>query len=116
MTFVPGTQYKIHGKNTREDGLDCSGYVAKVFKEAHNLELPPMCVEYFTIKANGLWEMIDVAELQPGDIGVINDTTKNNHCGIYAGNGKWFENSFVYGVQLTDFAGFNHFFRIKNMD
>ena len=31
-------------------------------------------------------------------------------------NGKWFENSYVYGVQLTDFSGFKHFFRIKTMD
>jgi hypothetical protein len=116
LSFTPGTQYKMHGKNTREDGLDCSGYVAKVFKEAFDIELPPMCVEYFTIKESGLWEMIDLSELQPGDIGVLNDTTKNNHCGIYAGNGKWFENSYVYGVQLTDFSGFKHFFRIKNMD
>jgi len=116
LSFTPGTQYKMHGKNTREDGLDCSGYVARVFKDAFEIELPKMCVEYFTIKESGLWEMIEPTELQPGDIGVLNDTTKNNHCGIYAGNGKWFENSFVYGVQLTDFSGFKHFFRIKNMD
>ena len=75
-----------------------------------------MCVEYFTIKADGLWEMIDVTELQRGDIGVFNDTTKNNHCGIYAGDGKWFEYSWVYGVQLTDFKDFKYFFRIKNID
>lgn len=116
LSFTPGTQYKMHGKNTREEGLDCSGYVAKVFKKSFDIELPPMCVEYFTIKESGLWEMIDPSELQPGDIGVLNDTTKNNHCGIYAGNGKWFENSYVYGVQLTDFSEFKHFFRIKNMD
>lgn len=40
----------------------------------------------------------------------------NNSKDIYAGNGKWFENSYVYGVQLTDFSGFKHFFRIKTMD
>ena len=116
LSFIPGTQYKMHGKNTREEGLDCSGYVARVFKDAFDIDLPPMCVEYFTIKENNPWEKIEPSELQPGDIGVLNDTTKNNHCGIYAGNGKWFENSYVYGVQLTDFAGFKHFFRIKNMD
>ena len=31
LEFVPGTQYKMHGKNNPLLGLDCSGYVARVF-------------------------------------------------------------------------------------
>jgi cell wall-associated NlpC family hydrolase len=39
-----------------------------------------------------------------------------NHCGIYAGDGKWFETNVFYGAQLTDCSLFKHFFRIKNID
>lgn len=116
LSFTPGTQYKMHGKNSVEDGLDCSGYVARVFRDSLGITVPKMCVEYFTIKNSDPHEQIDIKDLKPGDIGVLNDSTKNNHCGIYAGNGKWFENSWVYGVQLTDFKDFKYFFRIKNID
>ena len=116
LEFTPGTQYKMHGKHSEEDGLDCSGYIRRVFRNALQIELPKMCVEYFTIKSDSLHEQITLNELQPGDIGVLNDSTKNNHCGIYAGDGKWFENSWVYGVQLTNFKDFKYFFRVKNID
>ena len=39
-----------------------------------------------------------------------------NHCGIYAGAGKWFDTSYLYGVQLSDYSHFKYFFRIKNID
>ena len=75
-----------------------------------------MCVAYFVFKENNAYEQIKKKDLKPGDIGVLNDASKNNHCGIYAGDGKWFENSAMYGVQLTDFSKFKYFFRIKNID
>lgn len=116
LDFVPGTQYRLHGKNNELEGLDCSGYVARIFKYSLGIELPMMCAGYFIYKESNEWEMIDKEYLKPGDIGILNDTTKNNHMGIYAGDGKWFENSIVYGVQLTNYNKFKYFFRIKNID
>ena len=55
------------------------------------------------------YEPIKRKDLKPGDIGILNSATKNNHIGIYAGDGKWFENSVVWGVQLTNFKSFKHF-------
>ena len=55
-------------------------------------------------------------KLNNNHIGVLSTTSKNNHIGIYAGDGKWFENSVVWGVQLTNFKSFKYFFRIKNID
>ena len=60
--------------------------------------------------------MISADELQPGDIGVKNESTIMNHCGIYAGDGKWFEAALMYGVQLTDYDKFKFFFRIKGIN
>ena len=56
------------------------------------------------------------SQLLPGDIGIKNESTIMNHCGIYAGDGKWFETNVFYGAQLTDCSLFKHFFRIKNID
>ena len=116
LDFVPGTQYKMHGKEDPALGLDCSGYVARVFRDALDIKLPKMAVSYFTFKESNEWEMIKKNELKPGDIGILNDTTKDNHIGIYAGDNKWFENSAMYGVQLTNYQNFKYFFKIKAID
>ena len=116
LDFVPGTQYKMHGKEDPTLGLDCSGYVARVFRDALDIKLPKMTVSYFIFKESNEWEMIKKNELKPGDIGILNDTTKDNHIGIYAGDNKWFENSAMYGVQLTNYPNFKYFFKIKTID
>lgn len=117
LNFVPGTQYKMKGKHSPELGLDCSGYVKRVFRDALDIDLPKMCVEYHDFREdNPYYPLNKNEELLPGDIGVLSTTSKNNHIGIYAGDGKWFENSVVWGVQLTNFKSFKYFFRIKNID
>lgn len=116
LTIQPGMYYKLHGKVSPDMGLDCSGYNAWIFKKALNVELPSKCVDYFTIFSDSDWEQIDKNELKPGDIGVKNESTILNHCGIYAGDGKWFETGYLYGVQLTDYKEFKYFFRIKDID
>ena len=85
-------------------------------KKALNVKTPNMCVDFFTIFTDNDWERISVDDLKPGDIGVKNESTILNHCGIYAGAGKWFDTSYLYGVQLSDYSHFKYFFRIKNID
>lgn len=116
LTVQPGMYYKLHGKTNPDMGLDCSGYNAWIFKKTLNVELPSKCVDYFTIFSDSDWERIDKSELKPGDIGVKNESTILNHCGIYAGDDKWFETGYLYGVQLTDYKDFKYFFRIKDID
>ena len=116
LNIQPGTRYELHAKDTPEEGLDCSGYVAYVADKALGVKLPKFCAKYFQTFTENQYEMIEADELQPGDIGVKNESTILNHCGIYAGDGKWFEASLMYGIQLTDYDKFNFFFRIKNID
>lgn len=79
-----GTRYKRGGNNV-EQGLDCSGLVRLVFKDAANIELPRTAAE---ISHTG--EKIDASELQPGDL-VFYDTLKRgfSHVGIYLGDNKF---------------------------
>ena len=116
LSIQPGMYYKLHGKTNPDMGLDCSGYNAWIFKHTLDAELPNKCADYFTIFSDSDWEQIDKSELQPGDIGVKNESTILNHCGIYAGDNKWFETGYLYGVQLTDYKEFKFFFRVKNID
>lgn len=116
LTIQPGMFYELHGKDDPETGLDCSGYIHYVAKETLNVNLPFMCAKYFNTFEENDFEQITGDELQPGDIGVKNESTIMNHCGIYAGDNKWFETNIFYGAQLTDCSQFKYFFRIKNID
>ena len=116
LNMQPGLFYKIHGKDKPEYGLDCSGYVKHIMKKSLNMKTPNMCVDFFTIFSDSDWVQIDEKDLKPGDIGVKNESTILNHCGIYAGNRKWFDTSYLYGVQLSDYEHFKFFFRMKDID
>lgn len=116
LTLQPGLYYKIHGKDKPDHGLDCSGYVKWVAEKSIGVKLPDMCAKYFRMNSDNDFEMVKKSDLKPGDIGVKNDTTILNHCGIYAGDGKWFDTSYLYGVQLSDYKEFKYFFRIKDID
>ena len=79
-----GTRYKRGGNNV-EQGLDCSGLVRLVFKDALNVELPRTSLE---ISRTG--EKIDPSELQPGDLVFYNTLKRGfSHVGIYLGDNKF---------------------------
>ena len=115
LEFKPGMQYTLHG-NEPLYGFDCSGFVYWVVKDSIGIELPKMCVDYFTLRKNQVFEQIQKEDIMPGDIGVLNDSNKYNHCGIYAGDEKWFETNHAYGVQLSNFDKFEFFFRVKDIN
>lgn len=76
-----GTKY-ILGGNTK-DGIDCSGFVAQVYKEVFNINLPRSVNDQRKIG-----EIVS-NNLQPGDLLFfkINDTV--SHVGIYVFNNKF---------------------------
>lgn len=95
-----GINYKFGG-TTPENGLDCSGLVRHVFKEAWGAILPRTSEEI-----SQLGDKVDPKDLQPGDLVFYNTLKRGfSHVGIYLG-GKKFIHSPSAGGQV----------RIENMD
>ena len=83
MTLI-GVHYK-YGGNSPETGIDCSGLVRYVFKEAWGTTLPRTSLELSRVG-----EEVERDELQPGDL-VFYSTRRRNysHVGIYLGDNKF---------------------------
>lgn len=79
-----GIRYK-RGGNTPENGLDCSGFVRYVFKDAVGADLPRTSAEISRVG-----EKIDQKDLQPGDLVFYNTLRRGfSHVGIYLGDNKF---------------------------
>jgi hypothetical protein len=79
-----GVNYKFGGSSP-DTGLDCSGLVRHVFREAAGLGLPRRSVD---ISKAG--EVIRKDELKPGDLVFFNTLRRAfSHVGIYIGNGQF---------------------------
>ena len=73
------------GGSTPENGLDCSGFVRLVFKDAVGAELPRTSAEISKVG-----EKIEVKDLQPGDLVFYNTLRRGfSHVGIYLGDNKF---------------------------
>lgn len=95
-----GIHYQFGG-NTPESGLDCSGLVRYVFKEAWGTELPRTAEQI-----SRLGQRVDTHELQPGDLVFYNTLRRTfSHVGIYLG-----ENKFIHSPARGGEV------RIENMD
>ncbi|MGZ9713439.1 C40 family peptidase [Glaciimonas sp. GNP009] len=79
-----GINYK-YGGNTPQTGLDCSGLVRYVFKEALGINLPRTSAE---LSKEG--EKVDQDDLKPGDLVFYNTLKRSfSHVGIYLGDNKF---------------------------
>lgn len=79
-----GTPYKMGGRQP-ETGLDCSGLVRYVYKQAHDIDLPHNARD---ISQQG--EPVERSELRPGDLVFFNTLGRPfSHVGIYKGDGKF---------------------------
>lgn len=95
-----GIRYR-YGGNSPEQGLDCSGLVRYVFREAGGTDLPRTSQE---MSRRG--EPVDKQDLKPGDLVFFNTLNRAfSHVGIYLGN-----NQFVHSPS----AGRN--VRVEDMD
>lgn len=83
MSLV-GIHYR-RGGSSPEHGLDCSGLVRYVFRQANGTELPRTSAEISRVG-----QPVDKKDLQPGDL-VFFDTLKRafSHVGIYLGDNKF---------------------------
>jgi cell wall-associated NlpC family hydrolase len=83
MGFL-GINYR-YGGNTPESGLDCSGFVRLVFKEAWGSNLPRTSAELSRVG-----KPIAAKDLQPGDLVFYNTLKRSfSHVGIYLGDNKF---------------------------
>ena len=79
-----GVNYKFGGRSP-DDGFDCSGLVAHVFREAVGLVLPRD-----SQSMSKVGDKVDKAELQPGDLVFFNTRRQPySHVGIYIGEQRF---------------------------
>jgi hypothetical protein len=79
-----GVNYRWGG-NSPQTGLDCSGLVHLVYRDALGLILPRRSEEMSRAAGS-----IDTAELQPGDLVFFNTLRRAfSHVGIYIGDGQF---------------------------
>jgi cell wall-associated NlpC family hydrolase len=79
-----GINYR-YGGTSPETGLDCSGLVRYVFKEAWGTDLPRTSAEISRVG-----EKVDKVDLRPGDLVFYNTLRRGfSHVGIYLGDRKF---------------------------
>lgn len=79
-----GVRYRFGGTSP-DTGLDCSGLVLNVFRNAIGLDLPRTASEMAK-----LGDKIGRQELKPGDLVFFNTMRRTfSHVGIYLGDGKF---------------------------
>ena len=99
--------------NGEQKGLDCSGYVQWVYRTAGY-------TNYAQIGSTSAilnnCETITESELQPGDIGVLNNGETVNHTGIYLGNGYWIHSSSSKNTVTISQFPFTIYKRVSGFD
>lgn len=81
---LTGIKYRRGGTDP-DSGLDCSGFVQLVFKDAVGLLLPRTAKEQSQIG-----DVIDKRELKPGDLVFFNTMRRAfSHVGIYLGDNRF---------------------------
>jgi cell wall-associated NlpC family hydrolase len=79
-----GVDYRFGGKNP-ESGLDCSGMVSYIYRNATGLTLP-----HNAAQIAGIGKAIEAERLAPGDLVFFNTTGQPfSHVGIYLGEGRF---------------------------
>jgi cell wall-associated NlpC family hydrolase len=90
-----GTPY-LYGGNTRE-GIDCSGFTARVYESGASKQLPRSARAQFAVGAP-----IDKADLEFGDLVFFNTTGRRpSHVGIYIEDDLFVHASVTRGVTFS---------------
>jgi len=113
-----GIHYK-YGGTSPENGMDCSGLVRYVFKEAWGTNLPRTSAEI-----SHVGQRVEPNKLQPGDLVFFNTLRRGfSHVGIYLGDNKFIHSPSAGGqvrIESMDLSYWKHRFngarRIDNPD
>jgi lipoprotein Spr len=90
-----GTRYKSGGSSN--EGMDCSGFVTRVYKEYAEIDLPHDSKRLFKLAKEVAEE-----ELDYGDLVFFSDSgTLPSHVGIYIGEGRFVHSTKGYGVIVS---------------
>lgn len=104
-----GIRYK-YGGTTPENGLDCSGLVRYVFKEAWGADLPRTSQEISQVG-----QRIDKLDLRPGDLVFYNTLRRGfSHVGIYLGDNKFIHSPSAGGEVRIESMDVNYWKRRFN--
>lgn len=98
--FYLGVPYRAGGDSRR--GMDCSGFVTRVFQECYQLELPHNASQIY-LKC----QKISKTDLILGDLVFFSNQSRKKvtHVGIYLGNNYFVHASESYGVTISGLTG-----------
>lgn len=89
-----GTPHRMGG--TRKSGIDCSGFVQRIFGDFFGINLPrSTALQVHTGK------MVAIDHLRPGDLVFFHPPDKVRHVGIYLGSGEFAHASTSKGVTVS---------------
>ncbi|MDD2166320.1 NlpC/P60 family protein [Glaesserella parasuis] len=89
-----GTRYRLGGES--KAGIDCSAFVQAIMDSAFSQHFPRS-----TAEQRHMGKSISKSELRPGDLVFFR---KNNHVGVYIGNGKFVHASSSQGVTTSSMS------------
>jgi len=90
-----GTRHKMGGSGSK--GVDCSGFVKAVYRDAFNIDLPRTTKEQAR-----LGKPIAFKALQPGDLVFFKPPTYARHVGIYLNRSEFVHASKNKGVTVSN--------------
>jgi cell wall-associated NlpC family hydrolase len=89
-----GTPHRMGG--TRRSGIDCSGFVQRIFGDLFDINLPrSTALQVHTGTA------VAIDHLRPGDLVFFHPPDKVRHVGIYLGSGEFAHASASKGVTVS---------------
>ena len=89
-----GTRHKMGGSGSR--GIDCSGFVKAIYRNAFNIDLPRTTKEQAK-----LGKSVSFKTLQPGDLVFFKPPTYARHVGIFLSQSEFVHASKTKGVTVS---------------
>ncbi|MDF7680721.1 bifunctional murein DD-endopeptidase/murein LD-carboxypeptidase [Enterobacteriaceae bacterium ESL0689] len=89
-----GVRYRLGGSG--QNGIDCSGFVQRTFREQFGLELPRSSYEQ-----QNSGKSILRSQLRMGDLVLFRAGSTGRHVGIYIGNDQFVHASTTQGVTIS---------------
>lgn len=93
-----GVPHRIGGTDKR--GVDCSGLVRSVFRDAFHVELPRTSAEQSRVG-----RPVPLGEIRPGDLVYFSDKG-GDHIGVIMENRVFLHSSATLGVMLSELDGY----------